>query len=309
MGTTHPLLYGIANSSLSALADEKAIAANKALALELQTRLQNFWLLQSIDGNWGPISARALDTYKQLQKINEPGIGKQTAASLINTDPTSFIPGFKLNGDWPSRTVMWMMLHNQHISTSGKQGEINIVYFRGLDRQGRWNGNPPFVWNDRRCVLVIKDGVPSLAGNWLATCDPGEQPWDNPENPEGCADIKAWQFQSWSVGRHITAHTNQLALVQAADITVLRGPNRISDTGSDFGVNQHTTNNPEGASPGDLVGPWSAGCMVGASSDEHYNEFMPLVQADPREKAAPKQYKHWTTVINGNDFLGLFPGS
>ncbi|MHC5614977.1 MAG: hypothetical protein ACYTXA_29360 [Nostoc sp.] len=51
----------------------------------------------------------------------------------------------------------------------------------------------------------------------------------------------------------------------------------------------------------------SAGCMVGASSNEHYHEFMSLVQADPREKNAPGKYQHWTTVINGNEFLDIFP--
>lgn len=305
---TKSLLYSLADGSLRPLPDDAAIASNKTLAQQLQARLQDFWLLTAPDGLWGPKSSRALDAYKRFRKINEPGIGKQTATSLINTQAKDLIPGFKLNGDWASRTILWMVYHDLHISTNGKAGEINIVYFRGLDRSGAWNGNKPFVFNDRRCILKVQDGVPSFAGNWLATCDPGEYFWDKPENPAGCADIKAWQFQSWSVGTHYGSSTQQYpTLVQADDIIVLRGPDRIPDKGSNFGVDQHTVGDGEDYSPGDAIGPWSAGCMVGASAYEHYNEFMPIVQADPREKASPKQYHHWTTVINGNDFLDLFP--
>ncbi|MHC5672361.1 peptidoglycan-binding protein [Nostoc sp.] len=304
----HSLLYGLANGSVKALEDDEAIAANKTLALQLQSRLKDFWLLNSPDGLWGAKSARALNAYKHFQNLSEPGINPHIAASLLNTKPTDLIPGFQLNGDWPSRTVMWINLHNQQISTNGNKGEINIVYFRGLDRNGKWNGNAPFIWNDRRCVLVIKDKAPTFAGNWLATCDPGEYYWDNPMNQEGCADIKAWQYQAWSVGHHHGSTGDQLALVQTGDITVLRGSDRLPDEGNNFSVDQHTTNNPDGASPDEPVKGWSAGCMVGASSNEHYYEFMSLVQADPREKNAPGKYQHWTTVINGNEFLDIFPG-
>jgi len=305
------LLYDLANGKLPALADDAAIAAKPNIAKDLQTRLQDFWLLDAPDGKWGRRSSFALRTYKQFQKITEPGIGSVTAKSLINTNPPNLIPGFKLNGDWASRTVMWMTLNNYHISTDGKKGEINIVYFRGLDRNGNWNGNPPFVFNDRRTILVIKDGVPSFIGNWLATCDPGQKWWENPMNEKGCADIKATQFRAWSVGHH----HEQLALVQSDNLTVLRGSGREPDTGDDFGVNQHTTGDDVGGdrdnysdySPGDEVGGWSAGCQVGASAWEHFKEFMPLVQADPREQKAPGAYKHWTTIIDGEDFLAAFP--
>lgn len=300
---SHSLLYSLVNGSILQLPDDEAIAANKNLAQQLQSRLQDFWLLNSPDGLWGAKSARALTAYKHFQNITEPGIGSHTAASLLNTQPTNLIPGFHLNGDWPSQTVMWMSLHNQHISTNGNEGEINIVYFRGLDRNGQWNGNQPFVWNDRRCVLVIKNQVPSFVGNWLATCDPGEYYWEHPMNDLGCADIKAWQFQAWSVGHH----KDQLALVQTGDITVLRGDERVPDTNNNFYVDQHTTDNPDGGYPDEPVKGWSAGCMVGASANEHYNEFMPLVQADKREKHSPGKYQHWTTVINGNEFLDVFP--
>ncbi len=66
------------------------------------------------------------------------------------------------------------------------------------------------------------DKVPTFAGNWLGTCDPGEYYWENPMNKEGCADIKAWQYQAWSVGHHHGSTGDQLALVQTGDITVIQ---------------------------------------------------------------------------------------
>ena len=295
------LLYSVANGSLPDYVDDDAISKNTQLAIDLQTRLQDFWLITNPDGKWGRKSSFALRTYKQFKGIKESGLGIETAKSLINSNPQDLITGFKLNGDWASRTIMWMTLNNYHIST--REDEINIIYFRGLDKYGKWNGNRPFVFNDRRVVMSIKDGVPTFLGNWLATCDPGEYYWENPMNPNGCADIKFGQYQAWSVGYH----KNQHALIQTGNITVLRGGDRIPDAGDDFYVDQHTTSGDYGVD--DEIGRWSAGCMVGASDDEHYNEFMPLVQSDHREKADPGNYKHWTTIINGDDFLAAFPCS
>lgn len=300
------LLYKIAKGELS-FSDDNAIANNKPLSTQIQSRLEDFWLLpnDSADGNWGNKSSGALSRFKAFRSIHEQGCGKLTASELINIDPSNLLRGYKLNGDWASRTLMWLALHNFYFSDKGDRGEINIVYFRGLDRNGNWNGNAPYVFNDRRTVLVIKNGVPSFAGNWLATVDPGEYYWENPMNPKGCADIKAWQFQAWSVGDHKDQH----ALIQTDNITVYRGEDRIPDTGNDFSVDQHTTREDLEYSVNDDIGRWSAGCLVGADATEHYEEFMLLVDNDPREKANKGSYKHWTTVINGNDFLDYFPNN
>ena len=303
---SNPFLYGIASGKLPSFVDDKAIAANKEAALEFQNRLSHFWLLSDPDGKWGPLSARALSVYKSFRGISEPGLGKATAASLINTDPKSLIRGYSLDGSWASRTLMWYVYHNFYFSTN--PGEINICYFRGLSRNGSWNDNEPFVFNDRRVVWRVRQAgdalVAEFLGNWLATCDPGEYYWENPMNDKGCADIKAWQYQAWSVGDH----NGQNALIQRGNITVLRGPDRVPDTGNNFYVDQHTVGKGQDFNFGDAVGRWSAGCMVGASRREHDEEFMRIVQSDPREKANPRVYQHWTAVINGNDFLGMFPG-
>ena len=302
------LLYAFAQGKNEKPAsDDAAIASYPSLAEQLQLRLSNFWLLDKPDGKWGPKSARALENFKIFKGIKEPGLGKATATALVNTDPSQIIRGWLLDGSWPSRTIMWMVLHNFYISTG--EGEINIVYFRGLNRDGTRNDNVPFVFNDRRTIITVsknKDGffVPEFKGNWLATCDPGEFYWETPMNPDGCADIKAWQYQAWSVGDH----HGQNALVQTGVITVLRGGDRTPDSGDDFGVDQHSVGEGQDYSFGEEIGKWSAGCMVGASRQEHDEEFMHLVQSDPREQAAPGQYKHWTAVLNGDDFLDMFPG-
>ncbi|MBR8835898.1 MAG: hypothetical protein DSM106950_18230 [Stigonema ocellatum SAG 48.90 = DSM 106950] len=301
---SNELLYKVAKGELT-FADDEQISRSKKFAAQLQSQLSSFWLLPngSADGLWGDKSSGALSRFKTLRGIHEAGCGKITASELINTDPSSVLRGYKLNGDWASRALMWLSLHNFYFTDKGNIGEINIVYFRGLNKQGNWDGNASFVWNDRRTVLVIKNGIPSFAGNWLATVDPGEYYWENPMNPKGCADIKAWQFQAWSVGDHKDQH----ALIQSDKITVYRGENRVPDIGDDFSIDQHTTHGDY--SSGEDVSRWSAGCLVGASQDEHYQEFMPLVDNDPREKSDRGSYKHYTTVINGNDFLNYFPNN
>ena len=300
------ILYRVARGELNFL-DDESIAKNKDIAEALQSRLSHFWLLEQngADGQWGDRSSAALSRFKTFRGgMTETGLGKLTAAELINTEPSSLIRGYKINGDWASRAVMWMSLHNFYLSPNGKNGEINIVYFRGLDKEGNWDGNAQFVWNDRRTVLLIKDGTPSFGGNWLATCDPGEYYWENPMNPKGCADLKAWQFQAWSVGDHHGQH----ALVQSDSITVYRGEDRVPDTGNDFGVDQHTVRDDLDYNVGENVGRWSAGCQVGANSDEH-TTFMKFVDNDPREASDRTSYKHWTAIVNGNDFLDYFPNN
>ena len=300
MITTVNPLYEVAHKSLPALADDHAIASS-ALVKPLQARLQDFWLLAKADGVWGPKSARALSAFKQFKGIKELGLGPSTAAALVNTDPTHLLPGFQLNGGWASRTVMYVTHYGYHLSTGA--GETNIVYFRGLDLDGTWNGNAAFQFNDRSTILVVKDGVPSFMANLLCTVDPGSTDWYVPINPKGCADIKAGCYQSWSVGNH----KGQNALIQVADVTVLRGESRTEDTGDDFYIDQHSVGPGQDYNEGDDPGSWSAGCLVRASRWEHDHIFMPQVQADPRERANPGSYKHWTTVIDGDDFLDLLP--
>lgn len=294
-------LYQVASGAQPAVGLEE-LQQNPLIATKIQELLINNYLLAApADGKWGEKSKQALVNYQTLRDIKESGLGQQTAKSLCQVAPKDILDGFELNGDWASRTLLWMRLHDFHISTA--LGEINIVYFRGLDRKGVWNRNPDFVFNDRRTVLVFESGIPKFKGSWLATCDPGKTYWDNPMNPKGCACIKAGQYKAWVTGHH----HKQRALVQAGSLTVLRGAKRTPDTGSGFGINQHTVGRGQDFGAGDAILSWSAGCLVGASESEHYDEFMPLVYGDAREKKCPGGYVHYTTVIPGDKFVATFP--
>ncbi len=303
---TKNLLSDVANSKAAAYTTMQAIASNKEFAAKIQELLTSCGLLlPPSNGLFGPKSWEALCRYQKIRKINEKGLGPKTAASLINVAPQDLVPGFKLSNDWASQTIKCMYYLGYHIDSGPNL--FNIVYFRGLDNEGKWNGNQPFVYNDRRTIIEVINGVPKFRGNWLATTDPGYYFWTHPENDEGCADIKVpQQAKAWKRGIHAggSGRLHQEALVQCESITVLRGDDKTPDTGNDFGVNQHTQDHE--SSPGDDIDGWSAGCAVGASPDEHA-EFIQIIDSDHREQDHPREYLHYSTFIHGWDFLQMFP--
>lgn len=181
---------------------------------------------------------------------------------------------------------------------------LNIVYVEGANEDGKPNGDEFNKFNDRRLVIGIVDGKPTLHLNVLATTEPGRFYTEHPMNPLGAARIAFGQYKAWRVGIHKagtpTAHE---ALVQAGPITVYRDLNKDgqrtgdkTDVGSGFHVDQHAGFN---ASPDD-IGKASAGCLVGRSTDEH-RQFMKLVKTDPRYKLASQGYQYVSTVIAGDD--------
>ena len=304
-------LYDIAKGSFVYQCDE-AIQKDKAIALVLQQRLANFGLLTDPDGAWGPKSAAALERFKKFRSLKEKGLGAITAKELINTAPENLIPGYKLEKNLASRVLMFLVDNNLQVSL--KPGECNIVYLQGVSRDGTINTNRQFCFNDRRLIIKFDSVggiyVPKLSGNWLATCDPGDTYWYSPMNPKGCASILGRKskrqfahFKAWKTGRH----KDQYALVQAAEITVLRGENETPDTGDYFGVNQHTVAHGLSYSLEDPIHGYSAGCAVGADRKEHDKEFMTQVDADPREKANKGRYLHVSTFIRGNSLEYAFP--
>lgn len=301
MSIQHPRIYQLATGVLAPLSNSDfRKPVNKDLVQEIQSRLCDYWLLINPDGNWGNRSDKALALFKQFRNIKEPGIGINTARAMINIKSSLLIDNFLLNGNWASRTVMWMSHYGYNIAQN--KGEINICYFFGLNLDGTWNSNEPFVFNDRRVVMQVINGVPTFVGNWLATANPGEYYWDHPMNSEGCASIRSGQYKAWNTGDH----KGQDALVQSGIITVLRGPDQVPDTGDSFAIDHHSVEPGGDYSYGDPIGAWSAGCSVGASRDEHDNQFMPLVHNDPREQKDPGTYQHYATYIPGNDFLDMF---
>lgn len=298
------LLYQVAKGELS-FVDDRAIAANPEFAKQLQSRLQNFWLLKDPDGQWGEKSADALQRFKTLRAIEEKGCGELTAAELVNTDPKNLLRGYRLSGNDASLLTLYYTLKNWRLATG--QGELNLCSVRGINKNGSLNGDEPFVFNDRIKVFRFKklDGVfiPEIAGSWLGTADPGRYYWDNPLNTEGCAYlIEGQQFKAWGMG----IHRNYQALTQQSEIIVWRGRCRNPDKGDGFGVNIHSVAPGQDYSSGDEIGRWSAGCTVFANRQEFDSEFMPTMKSDPRYKAN-NGYLWWYVAFSGKQFREWFP--
>lgn len=177
---------------------------------------------------------------------------------------------------------------------------LNIVYFEGLNTDlATGNGNKLNQWNDVRSIISNKGDL-LLACS--ATTEPGDYYTYNRMNPKGVARIAFGQYlDAWEIGMH---HT-QPALVQCGTIRVCRDANEDGlrtgdaiDIGSDFSINQHTTGNEGSSNSPEVIGRWSAGCLVGRYSATHYNTFMPICRSMGLATFD-------TTVIDGADFQGF----
>lgn len=167
-------------------------------------------------------------------------------------------------------------------------GQVNIIYVEGLNEDGTLNDDAPDKWNDLRVVLGFDGDKPVILGRWVATTEPGRYYTEHPINSKGAARIAFGQYTAWRVGMHRGDHE---ALVQRGTVTVCRDLNQdmvrtgdATDTGSDFGINQHGPSGVDEA--GDTVGKFSAGCLVGKTMAGH-KAFMAIVKSDPRFVADP----------------------
>jgi hypothetical protein len=178
----------------------------------------------------------------------------------------------------------------------------NIVYLYGYNPDGTPNGRPKDDrFNDVRLILdVDADGKPTIVKAWKATIDPGHYYTFHPIVSGGTAMIKAGQYRAWQVGSHRGDHE---ALVQTGGlVTVMRDANKsyARDAGDweqtgYYGINQHGPGSRTGHQVQEFVGPFSAGCLVAESMDEH-REFMRLVKEHPGYKANP-HFIFTTTVL------------
>lgn len=184
--------------------------------------------------------------------------------------------------------------------------QYNIVYLEGVNADGSLNSDLPNHFNDRRLIIQILNGNPSIIGNWEGTSEPSNYYTENPMNRKGAARICFGQYKAWSIGMHGQADRHE-ALVQVQPLPVARDGNRdhartgdFIDTGL-FGINQHwgydlPTNNLQKA---------SAGCLVGRTRKGH-KEFMHLLKQDAKYRQF-RQYIFTTTIIGGDDLLLKFP--
>jgi hypothetical protein len=229
-----------------------------------------------------------------------PSVGQVFLMKLYLTLPSS--------NDLPSRILKYMEARGYQID-AGKN-RYNIVYVEGMNADGTLNDDRPNYFNDRRMVIEVINGIPTIVGNWEASTEPGNYYTENPMNPQGAARIKFGQYKAWRVGTHYGGGSDpHEALVQEKPVTVYRDFNkdhfRIGDkmdTGL-FDINQNwgydlPYNNVYFASAGNLVGRTRQG----------HREFMSLIKQDERY-VKNKDYLFITTIIDGNDLGKMFPDS
>lgn len=214
-------------------------------------------------------------------------------------------PKYVLGNDLASKIIKYSLLKGYKIWD--KPNELNIVYVEGMNTNGTLNSDAPNQWNDIRTVIEFVETAegkkPKFCfGPVKATTEPGNTYTYRKLNPNGAFRIKFGQYiEAWQMGFHNWKPSHP-ALVQVGRLCGHRDLNkdfsRSGDKvfcGSDFGVNQH-----HGGNAG-VVGPWSAGCLVGQSVGQH-NEFMRVLKLDTRYKANRK-FRYSTTVIPGDDLL------
>lgn len=175
--------------------------------------------------------------------------------------------------------------------------EFNIIYLEGLSASNaELNNDALDFWNDTRAVINSAGEVLHFS---QATTEPGRYYTDNPLNANGAARIAlGYHKECWCFGNH----KGQDALVQCGAIKVFRDLNkdgfRVGDkqfTGSDYGLNQHTTNGDGSES----IGRWSAGCLVGRWPATHA-KFMALCRASGK--------KRFSTIVLDASALTKWPG-
>jgi lysozyme family protein len=265
---------------------------------QAQTILSNIGLLDPpADGALGTVTRWALAEFCSRAGVPFDGttITDAIAQALAAAAPLPLAPGNDLAG----RIVTAM--ENAGYFIERHKNCLNIVYVEGLNPDGTPNGNRPNYFDSVRCVIRIGDGgVPKLVGIWEGTTEPSKYWTENPMNPGGAARIAFGQYKSWAMGQY---HDHD-ALIQAADITVYRDPQKLykrygpTSTG-EFGIHQHQGYNY----PKNDEGRSSAGCLVGRLNDGH-DEFIALVKTDARYKANPN-YRFLASILPAQALSGI----
>jgi hypothetical protein len=276
---------------------------------EFKTELQNKlielgFLAGPADGQWGRFSESSLLDYQaakgepvtRFNDIDEGYLSTISPPKLLNL----------VGGSLASAIALWYQKKGYHFAIA--PNTYNICYLEGVDRDGTLNDDAPDEFNDARIVWRVQNGVPSIAGAWDGTCEPGWHYTINRMNPKGAARIQFGHYRAWEVGFHNNSQNHE-ALIQVGPITVVRDRDNsmtrnngdLIDTGSGFFINQHSGFD----NPRNLVGKASAGCLVGRTWEGH-RSFMRLVNQDARYGAF-SGYLFSTAIIPGNELHRAFP--
>lgn len=181
------------------------------------------------------------------------------------------------------------------------EGETNIIYVRGGGIDGKPTGNRINEWSDARFVLMFRSGQPYVAGAWKATIKPGLPAIKNPLGKHGAAFIEDGYYSAWRLGTHRGIFGRvERGLVQVAPVKFRRDVNRNGDVTGEpvqtgmIGLNQHSGSNSKN------VDETSYACLVGQSSDGHLNQFIPLLENDPRYKL-DSRHMFGTAILSFGD--------
>lgn len=246
------------------------------------------------DGIIGPVTYWALREAGISQTVT-PANCDYILRRLQERQPLPLIPRSDLAG----KIVTAMHKHGYWICRHSKC--VNIIYVEGMDVGGRANKNVPNHFNDLRLLIRIENGIPKLVAQWEGTTEPGKYFTMKPMNKRGAARIAFGQYKAWIVGRH--GKDKHEALVQNRPLPVYRDIKKVFKRYGDrhvgnFGINQHWGYDLRKAD----IGRSSAGCLIGRTRAGHRN-FMKLIRADARARAAGGGYRFMTTVLPAADVV------
>ena len=193
------------------------------------------------------------------------------------------------------------------------EGAVNIVYIEGANDDGTANPDRPDRWNDMRYIVGMVAGEWQVIFRQVATTEPGVYYTQRPLNKKGAARIEldTYHQPAWAEGLH---QGKQPALVQRKSVLIRRDFNRDGKRNNSekphqsglIGLNQHSTS-PD--FKGQLVGKWSAACLVGYDYAKHLN-FLQILRFDVRRlasEAIKQEYLHDTWMIAGDRFAKFTP--
>jgi hypothetical protein len=202
------------------------------------------------------------------------------------------------------RTIEYMDSKGYRFST--EPGQVNIVYFEGLNYDLQLNDDAPDRWNDLRTIITFdSQAQPTFVHRATATTEPGFSATVSRKAKAlgGVARLMLTQYQDAArVGFHKTL--DHPALVQASDIWVHRDANQdMKRTGDPvrkaMGINHHSTRRNYA---GNRIGTFSEGCCVGKFWSGHL-AFMNLIKKDPRYLVDPFRVKFDFTIIDASDLF------
>jgi peptidoglycan hydrolase-like protein with peptidoglycan-binding domain len=186
----------------------------------------------------------------------------------------------KLSNDFASRIVKYMIKKGYELYQGSNI--YNVVYVEDCTECGKSLPDQPDYFNDRRLLIQILNGKPTIIANYKCTTEPGRYYTKNRMNRLGAARIKFGSYKAWKLGYH--GSRPYRALVQCMSIPVHRDNNENfardkndKITWGLIGLNQHHGYNNR------TIYVHSAGCLTAQSSEGHF-EWMDLIENDKRVK-------------------------